>query len=202
MFGEGIFLRFDEARLRAGEELPEVRARADILGNRRRETAWAHRLDVPEPRFIALHTLAHLLMRRLAFDSGYSSASLQERIFANSDRPDRTAGILIYTAAGDAQGTLGGLVRLGAPEKLIPLVVAALDEADVCSNDPVCIESDRQGSSSLNLSACHGCALVSETSCETGNRLLDRQLVLGGSSVPGLLGEVLAEVREKSAGAS
>jgi hypothetical protein len=151
---------------------------------------------VPEPRFIALHTIAHLLIRRLAFASGYSSASLQERIYANSDRPDRTAGILIYTAAGDAQGTLGGLVRLGEPKMLLPLIVAALDDADVCSNDPVCIESDRQGSSQLNLSACHGCALVSETSCETGNRLLDRQLVLGGSNVPGFLEAVLPEVRQ------
>ena len=126
---------------------------------------------------------------------------MQERVYANSDRTDPTAGILIYTAAGDAQGTLGGLVRLGAPEKLVPLLVAALDEADVCSNDPVCIESDRQGSSSLNLSACHGCSLVSETSCETANRILDRQLVLGGTNVPGLLGQVLAEVRDKSANA-
>lgn len=198
MFGEGIFLRFDEARLQEWEQLPEVRARAEILIKRRSEMPWAHRLDVPEPRYIALHTLSHLLMRRLAFDSGYSSASLQERIYANSDRPDHTAGILIYTAAGDAQGTLGGLVRLGSPDKLVPLLIAALDEADVCSNDPVCIESDRQGSSSLNLSACHGCALVSETSCECGNRLLDRQLVLGGSSVPGFLDHVLDELRAKS----
>ena len=35
-------------------------------------TPWAHRLDRPEPRFIALHTLSHLLIRRLAFASGYS----------------------------------------------------------------------------------------------------------------------------------
>lgn len=195
-YGEGIFLRFDEQRLQEWEQLPDVRARADILVRRRNETPWAQRLDVPEPRFVALHTLSHLLMRRLAFDSGYATASLQERIYANSNRADRTAGILIYTAAGDAQGTLGGLVRLGAADKLIPLLVAALDEADVCSNDPVCIESDRQGSSSLNLSACHGCCLVSETSCESGNRLLDRQLVLGGRDVEGLLGRVLAELRE------
>jgi hypothetical protein len=134
----------------------------------------------------------------LAYASGYSSASLQERIYANSERTDKTAGILIYTAAGDAQGTLGGLVRLGEPRHLLPLIVAALDDADVCSNDPVCIESDRQGSSQLNLSACHGCALISETSCETGNRLLDRQLVLGGSEVPGLLEGVLKAVRQSA----
>lgn len=196
LFGEGIFLQFDEQALSEWESHPAVRARAGILLERRAESDWAQRLDVPEPRFVALHTLAHLLVRRLAFASGYSSASLQERIYANSDREDRTAGVLIYTAAGDAQGTLGGLVRLGDPNNLLPLLVAALDDADVCSNDPVCIESDRQGSSQLNLSACHGCALISETSCETGNRLLDRQLVLGGSEVPGLLEGVLKAVRE------
>ncbi|MEU0678817.1 DUF1998 domain-containing protein [Streptomyces albogriseolus] len=195
LFGEGIFLRFDEEKLAAWEAQPEVQARAGILKTRRADSPWAGRLDVPEPRYIALHTLAHLLIRRLAFASGYASAALQERIYANSDRTDKTAGVLIYTAAGDAQGTLGGLVRLGDPEKLIPLLVAALDDADFCSNDPVCIESDRQGASQLNLSACHGCSLVSETSCETGNRLLDRQLVLGGSDVKGLLDDVLTDVR-------
>ncbi|MER7506234.1 DUF1998 domain-containing protein [Nonomuraea pusilla] len=196
MFGEGIFLRFDEDQLAQWETQPGVQARAGILLKRRAGIAWADRLDVPEPRYIALHTLSHLLIRRLAYASGYASASLQERIYANSDRKDKTAGILIFTAAGDAQGTLGGLVRLGRPEKLIPLLVQALDDADVCSNDPVCIERDKQGSSQLNLSACHGCSLVSETSCETGNRLLDRQLVLGGGSVVGFLDGVLAEVRQ------
>ncbi|MGW0606379.1 DrmB family protein [Streptomyces sp. NPDC002640] len=196
LFGEGIFIRFDEDSLARWETRPEVQARARLLTERRAASLWASRLDVPEPRYIALHTLAHLLIRRLAFASGYASAALQERIYANSDRADRTAGILIYTAAGDAQGTLGGLVRLGHPDRLIPLLVSALDDADFCSNDPVCIESDRQGSSHLNLSACHGCSLVSETSCETGNRLLDRQLVLGGGEVTGLLEGVLPEIRQ------
>jgi hypothetical protein len=200
LFGEGIFLQFNESVLSNWENQPAVQARAGILADRRSQSEWAHRLDVPEPRFVALHTIAHLLVRRLAFASGYSSAALQERVYANSERSDKTAGILIYTAAGDAQGTLGGLVRLGNPRHLFPLLVAALDDADVCSNDPVCIESDRQGASQLNLSACHGCALTSETSCETGNRLLDRQLVLGGSEVPGLLEEILKSVRTSMGG--
>ena len=195
MYGEGIFLQFDESHLVEWESRPEVQARAAILAGRRADSIWAQRLDVPEPRLVALHTIAHLLIRRLAYASRYSSAALQERIYAHSDRPNHTAGILVYTASGDAQGTLGGLVRLGDPDKLVPLLLAALDDADVCSNDPVCIESDRQRSSSLNLSACHGCSLVSETSCETANRFLDRQLVLGGSAVTGLLDGVLDDIR-------
>lgn len=195
MYGEGIFLQFDEQNLAEWESLPEVQARAGILIDRRSKTPWAQRLDNPEPRFVALHTIAHLLIRRLAFASGYSSASLQERIYAHADRPDHTAGILIYTAAGDAQGTLGGLVRLGGQDQLVALLIESLADADVCSNDPVCIESDRQGATNLNLSACHGCSLISETSCESSNRLLDRQLVLGGSHVPGVLEGVLDEVR-------
>lgn len=201
LFGEGIFIQFDEEHISAWEQTPAVQGRADILVHRQRATPWAQRLPRPEPRFVALHTLAHLLIRRLAFASGYSSASLQERIYANSDREDRTAGLLIYTAAGDAQGTLGGLVRLGHPDRLLPLLLGALDDADVCSNDPVCIESDRQGATNLNLSACHGCSLVSETSCETANRLLDRQLVLGGAEVPGLFDRVLADLRTAGPGA-
>lgn len=198
MYGEGIFLQFSEQFLTEWEQHAAVRARARILLDRRAKTQWANRLDLPEARFVALHTIAHLLIRRLAHASGYSSASLQERIYASSSRPDRMAGVLIYTAAGDAQGTLGGLVRLGDPDRLVPMLLAAIDDADVCSNDPVCIESDQQGASSLNLSACHGCSLVSETSCETANRLLDRQLVLGGRDAPGLLEGVLNEVRALS----
>jgi hypothetical protein len=80
LFGEGIFIQFDEEHLSRWEQDPAVQARANVLLQRQRATPWAHRLDRPEPRFIALHTLSHLLVRRLAFASGYSSASLQERI--------------------------------------------------------------------------------------------------------------------------
>jgi hypothetical protein len=196
LFGEGIFLRLDEDRIRDWESRPDVQHRAQTLVHRLGDEGLTDRLDHPEPRFLALHTLAHLLIRRLAFASGYASAALQERIYASTERGEPMAGILIYTAAGDAQGTLGGLVRLGAEDKLMPLLLAAVSDAEVCSNDPVCIESDRQGSSNLNLSACHGCALISETSCENRNLLLDRQLLFGGMDVErGLLQQVLDDLR-------
>lgn len=37
-----------------------------------------------------------------------------------------------------------------------------------------------------NLTACHNCALVPETSCEEFNRFLDRGLVVGSMDNPGL----------------
>ena len=37
-----------------------------------------------------------------------------------------------------------------------------------------------QGPDSLNLAACHNCALVPETACEEFNRFLDRGIVIRG----------------------
>ncbi len=94
------------------------------------------------------------------------------------------AGILIYTASGDSDGTLGGLVRQGRPDKLPHLIRKAIVAAQWCSSDPLCIESHGQGLDSLNLAACHACALLPETSCEEFNRLLDRGLVVGTPENP------------------
>jgi len=92
------------------------------------------------------------------------------------------AGLLIYTAAGDSEGTMGGLVRMGQAGKLEPVIHRALSDAHWCSADPVCMEtglSNRQGPDIYNLAACHNCALIPETSCEEFNRFLDRALVVG-----------------------
>ena len=130
---------------------------------------------------VLLHSFAHLLIRQLAFDSGYDSSSICERIYA-SDGPDGMAGVLLYTASGDSEGTLGGLVRQGRPEYLPSTVSAALENGRYCSSDPLCVESTGQGLNSLNLAACHSCSLLPETSCEMSNMLLDRALVIGHPS--------------------
>ena len=88
-------------------------------------------------------------------------------------------GLLIYTASGDSEGTLGGLVELARPDRLPRLFEDALRRARWCSNDPICMESPGDGTVSSNLAACHGCSLLPETSCEEGNRLLDRGLIAG-----------------------
>ena len=73
-------------------------------------------------------------------------------------------GVLIYTASGDSEGTLGGLVRQGEPDRLKAIIERAIRRAQWCSSDPVCIESAGQGSDNSNLAACHGCVLLPETS--------------------------------------
>ena len=70
---------------------------------------------VPTARFVLLHTVSHLLMRQVALECGYSAASIRERLYcrqAGDTEGPPMAGILLYTAAPDSEGTLGGLVAL------------------------------------------------------------------------------------------
>jgi hypothetical protein len=85
------------------------------------------------------------------------------------------AGILIYTATGDSEGTLGGLVRLGVES----IIRQAVSRASWCSADPVCSENlGGQGSRRVNLAACHACTLLPETSCETFNQGMYRAMIV------------------------
>lgn len=134
------------------------------------------------PVFIMIHTFAHILMNQLTYECGYSSASLRERLYFSSNKKNPMAGLLIYTAAGDSEGTMGGLVRMGQPQLFDPLLRQAVRKAQWCSADPVCMELGAhggQGPNSCNLAACHNCALVPETACEEFNRFLDRGVVTG-----------------------
>jgi len=138
-----------------------------------------------------LHTFAHLLIRQLSFECGYSASSLKERIYS-TDPSDTSStsmgGILIYTADSDSEGSLGGLVRQGSPDRLFPAICYALMKSSWCSSDPICTELGGQGLMGLNQAACHGCALISETSCSYSNVLLDRSLVTGRSDISGRTG--------------
>lgn len=200
-FGEGVFFSISEKKLCEWESKPAVQHRVRVMEGRRQESNIGSRHSEVTPRLVLLHTIAHLIIRRLAFDSGYASASIRERIYASSESPDAQAGILIYTAAGDSIGSLGGLVRQGEPPRLARTLLSSLEDADWCSNDPICSESTGQGMNNLNLAGCHGCVLASETSCEKGNVFLDRALVLGNDQVPGFLQHVLDAARATGLGA-
>ena len=197
VFGEGVFIALSEARLREWESRPGVQDRVEVLQQRLEESKMGWRLPAKlTPRFVMIHTLAHLLIRELAFTCGYSAASLRERIYATSSSSSGShAGLLIYTAAGDSEGTLGGLARQGEPPRLAVSILRALRAARWCSSDPICGESAGQGNGGLNLAACHACTLLAETSCEYGNVALDRSLLVGG---PSFKSGFLVEVLERS----
>jgi hypothetical protein len=171
--GEGIFLTFDTSRLSrlAGNSSARINR---LIG---RAVATKRCPLAMSPDLVFLHTFAHLLIKRLSFEAGYGTSSIRERLYSSTAVSGSMAGILLYTAAGDADGTLGGLVSLGRSGTLERIVAAAIDDGRWCAADPICVESDGQGPESLNLAACHACALLPETSCELQNRYLDRKLV-------------------------
>jgi hypothetical protein len=181
--GEGIFLELDQDRVREWEAASGAKDRVADL-SRAYNAARAQRNQRPREvgaGFMMIHTLAHMLINQLSYECGYGGASLRERLYWDP-RDDGMCGILIYTASGDAEGTLGGLVRQSEPDRLPGIMNRLIRAGSWCSSDPVCIESQGQGQDSANLAACHCCCLVSETSCEEGNRLLDRGLLLGTPS--------------------
>lgn len=136
-------------------------------------------------RFVLVHTLSHLLMTQFALQSGYSSTALRERLYVGERVADpEPLGCLIYTATSGSDGTLGGLVRHGLPDRFERSLIDALRNSLWCSSDPLCIESGGQGVDGLNLAACHACVLVPETACEMRNTLLDRGLLIGTPGRP------------------
>ncbi len=182
VFGEGIFIRFNEENIESWENKKTPWQKLETL--QKRENSAARRMGRPvrqvSPRYILLHSLAHLLIRRLVFECGYGSASLRERLYVSEKKNAPMAGILIYTASGDCEGSMGGLVRMGEPENLSRIFSAAVEDAKWCSADPVCSESGAiggQGIDGLNIGACHCCTLLPETACENFNCYLDRGLV-------------------------
>lgn len=183
--GEGIFLQFREDAIadwiKRHPSLEAYEQRSHIA-----HTQWRSVRNIdnpaenfPELRYMLLHSFAHALMRQMAIECGYAAASLRERIYSSRQGDDiLMAGILIYTASADSEGTLGGLVGLGVPVVLGRHIDQALEQIGLCSSDPLCAEHDPLQDGSLHGSACHACLFSPETSCERGNKYLDRALLV------------------------
>jgi len=175
--GEGIFLLFDTAaidqwrsRFEVAERGRRLREGFDVWKNEHAESTR----DFSGLAYYLLHSLSHLLLTAISLDCGYPAASLRERVYATHGR----YGILIYTGSSDAEGTLGGLVEAGRDIKRY--VQLALENGGLCSNDPICAYHSPSQHDQQHLlgSACHGCLLIAETSCEQHNSFLDRALVV------------------------
>lgn len=184
--GEGIFVRFNEGTLRQWADNPKVGERASRL-DAAYVRAWKERQGkegrpsrAVTPAFVLLHTFAHVLMRQISLDCGYSSASLRERLYVDN----HMCGLMVYTATTDSDGTMGGLARQGEPQRLEPAIEAAIRASQWCSSDPLCMAGLNSLSEGLNNAACHACVLAPETSCEEFNTLLDRAFLVGLPDAP------------------
>lgn len=190
VFGEGIFFALSEDQIKSWQKANEGWLSARLSEHFRNLLAEQSGVLLPPDgtmpdvawaaRYLLVHTLAHAVLSEMVFLSGYSTAALRERLFVSADAKAPMAGALIYTAAGDSEGTLGGLVRLGRREAFDDLVRRAIVRAQWCSFDPVC--SEKIGGADGNFAACHACCMLPETACETMNRGLDRAMLVG---VPG-----------------
>jgi hypothetical protein len=177
--GEGIFVHFKKDAVHTWLSRPEVQKRAlELVGGFKqwsKEHPGANR-KFPELAYWMMHSFSHLLLTGLALSCGYPTSSLRERIYAI---PALGYGVLVYTGSSDTEGTLGGLVLAG--RRIHVTVKNALAQGLLCSNDPVCAQHDPTNTLErrfLHGSACHGCLLIPETSCEMQNDFLDRSLVL------------------------
>jgi hypothetical protein len=139
---------------------------------------WSPDDEQDEYRFP--HSFAHALIRQLTLECGYSTASIRERIYSLAPDQDEgpMAGVLLYTAAPDSEGTLGGLVGLGTPELLGRHIDGALEQVQDCASDPLCAEHSGLHDGTLHEAACHACLFIPETSCERGNKYLDRSVLI------------------------
>jgi len=184
--GEGVFIQFNEEEIVKWLRKPRVAALGITFFNAHYAWRSAHHVDHPEAhfpglRYVLLHSFSHALIRQFAIECGYTMASIRERIYSNN--ADQTgvpmAGVLLYTSAPDSEGTLGGLVNLGEPETLGRHIDAALESCRLCASDPTCAEHvPGLGMLTLHGAACHACQFSPETSCEKGNKYLDRTVLI------------------------
>ena len=176
--GEGVFLQLAPDAVREWAARAAVAGRVELLaaGQQRWNRGRKKPGVFPGGPYVLLHTLAHLLIQSVAMRCGYPAASIRERVYV--DEAGDRYGLLLFTASADAEGTLGGLVEQAS--RIEEHLEAALETAALCSSDPVCAHHEPGASMEerwLHGAACHGCALVAETSCEMHNDYLDRALV-------------------------
>ncbi len=191
--GEGIFIRIKEEALLGWQSTDAVKQlQQEFLESHK---AWRTlrkikpaRDHFPGIRLVLLHSLAHALMRQIVLDCGYTAASVRERLYSRQPAEDGgpMAGLLLYTAAPDSEGTLGGLVELGEPLTLGRHLQQALESMRLCASDPLCAEHrpDTLGRA-IHGACCHACQFAPETSCERGNRYLDRSVLVNTFAAAG-----------------
>lgn len=185
--GEGIFLQFSENEIAKWLSKPGVEAlekqflQSHCRWREMRKLERPYQTGFPGLKYVLIHSFSHALLREISLECGYTAASIRERIYCRheGDAGGPMAGLLLYTAAADSEGTLGGLVSLGEPRRLGQILSQALESMRICTSDPLCSEHEpsRDGRT-IHAACCHGCLFSAETSCERGNRYLDRSVLV------------------------
>jgi hypothetical protein len=183
--GEGLFFEFSNEKIDSWvfENINELESRFGKYLNTIPDSnsqGLSSKMKIYNNKYkhFLIHSFSHIMMRELEFSCGYPTASLKERLYiSKTDSENYMAGVLIYTAEG-SEGSMGGLVSQGEPEKILEIIKKGLERSINCSSDPLCWESEGQGIFDLNLSACFSCSLVAETACEELNLGLDRRVLV------------------------
>lgn len=181
LYGEGLFIRFRDDGGWSPDPAGSCAERwTDALGRAESYPDFpfrdaAHSREELHPGFVWWHTLAHLLVRGISEDAGYSSSAIRERIYFKSGNGRFSGGILLYATQPGSDGTLGGLIAL-APY-MGKILRTTLERAASCSGDPLCIDN-KLAPSGYNGASCYACSMNSETSCEHRNMWLDRGVLL------------------------
>lgn len=183
-YGEGLFFQFNDEKI--NEWIQLNKGSLDKRFNRflnkeininQQGSSIMQKIKNNGVKHFLIHSFSHMMMRELEFSCGYPTASLKERLYISTNPEKQMSGLLIYTAEG-SEGSMGGLVSQGEPEKILEIIKKGLERSINCSSDPLCWQSEGQGIFDLNLSACFSCSLVAETACEEMNLGLDRRVLV------------------------
>ena len=182
-YGEGLFFQFNDRKIAEWlNNNPNIESRfhdylTREINPNQQGASFMQKIKNNGIKHFLIHSFSHMMMRELEFSCGYPTASLKERLYISSNEEKLMSGLLIYTAEG-SEGSMGGLVSQGEPEKIIEIIKKGLERSIDCSSDPLCWESEGQGIYDLNLAACFSCSLVAETACEEMNLGLDRRILV------------------------
>ena len=110
--GEGVFIEFNKDEIAKWEKETNIRLLSKQYELCYEQYCVSHGWTQTVKRgakYVLLHTFAHLMIKEMSLQSGYSSSAIRERVYCNDDM----CGILLYTGSADKEGSLGGLVELG-----------------------------------------------------------------------------------------
>ena len=176
--GEGIIIDFKKNTLDSWYTRNKTFFETKLSLNNRNNYSIFYDTKEGLAKFYLLHSFAHYFINAMSSVCGYNSASLRERIYFSTDAEKFMNAVMITTSAGDSESSMGGLAYYGQMDHFLRIIHSTLPQLKICSNDPICSEGS-PGEGNPNFAACYSCLILPETSCEFGNKYLDRNCLIG-----------------------